>query len=174
MKFILSKSGKSVVNAKHVQAAYVYEVEEMTERGDFVSTGSFKVKVMLCDKEDRISLATFDGDDADANRRAAQKYLAELADKLNAGGTAKFILGKNGKSIVNVEHVQAAYIHEDEDIDENFDVVSTGSFAVKVMFAGEDNRISLATFDGDDADANRRAAQSYFDEFVNELNGGTQ
>ena len=41
--------------------------------------------VMLCDQEDRISLAKFDGDDADENLTAAQKYLAELVDELNGG-----------------------------------------------------------------------------------------
>ncbi len=84
-KFILGKGGKSIVNAEHVQAVYIYEDAEIDEHGDLVSTGVFKVNVMLCDQEDRISLAKFDGDDADENLTAAQKYLAELVDELNGG-----------------------------------------------------------------------------------------
>jgi len=84
-KFILGKDGKSIVNAEHVQAVYIYEDSEIDERGDLVSTGVFKVNVMLCKQEDRISLAKFDTDNAGENLRAAQTYLAELVDELNGG-----------------------------------------------------------------------------------------
>ena len=84
-KFILGKSGKTIVNAEHVQAIYIYEDEGMDEHGDLVSTGVFKIIAMIRDQEDRIFLATFDTDDADENFTAAQKYLAELVVELNGG-----------------------------------------------------------------------------------------
>lgn len=84
----------------------------------------------------------------------------------------KFIVSRNGKSVVNVEHIQAAYIHEDEDIDEKFNIIHTGLFAVKVMLCGQQDQITLAKFDGDDAGENFAAAQKYFAELVNRLNGG--
>ena len=84
-KFILGKDGNSVVNVEHVQAAYINEDSEMNEDGYFVSNGSFKVFARIRDQEEDITLATFDGDDADENFTAAQKYLAELVDELNGG-----------------------------------------------------------------------------------------
>ena len=84
-KFILGKGGKSIVNAEHVQAVYIYEDEMNDEHGDLVPSGSFEVFAIIRDQEEDITLATFDGDDADENLTAAQKYLAELVDELNGG-----------------------------------------------------------------------------------------
>ena len=85
MKFILGKDGKSIVNAEQVQAVYIYEDSEQDEHGYFVPNGAFSVNVMICGQESRISLATFDGKDADENLTAAKKYLAELVAELNGG-----------------------------------------------------------------------------------------
>lgn len=84
-KFILGKDGNSFVNVEHLQAGYVREDSEMNEDGYFVPNGSFSVYARIRDREEDISLATFDGDDADENLRAAQAYLAELVVKLNGG-----------------------------------------------------------------------------------------
>ena len=84
----------------------------------------------------------------------------------------KFIVSRNVKSVVNIEHIQVAYIHEDKDIDEKFDIIHTGLFAVKVILCGQQDQITLAKFDGGDAGENLAAAQKYFAELVNELNGG--
>ena len=86
----------------------------------------------------------------------------------------KFILGKDGNSLVNVEHVQAAYIHEDAEQDERGYFVPTGSLTVYARIRDQEEDITLATFDTDDADENLRAAQKYLAELVDELNGGTQ
>ena len=84
-KFILGKDGNSIVNVEHVQAVYISEDSEMNEDGYFVPNGSFKVFARIRDQEEDITFATFDGDDADENLRAAQKYLAELVVELNGG-----------------------------------------------------------------------------------------
>ena len=82
----------------------------------------------------------------------------------------KFIFGKDGQSVVNVEQIQAAYIYKDEDIDENFNIIPTGTVAVKVILCGQEDRISLAKFDGGDASENLTAAQKYLAELVAKLN----
>ena len=86
----------------------------------------------------------------------------------------KFILGKDGNSLVNVEHVQAAYIHEDAEQDERGYFVPTGSLTVYARIRDREEDIILATFDGTDAGENLRAAQAHLAELVVELNGGAQ
>ena len=84
----------------------------------------------------------------------------------------KFILDESGKSIINVEQVQAVYIHEDSDMDENCNFVSNGVFFVKCMLIGREDVLYLMTFDGDDRDKNYRAARTYLAELFEKLNGG--
>ena len=85
-----------------------------------------------------------------------------------------FILGKDGNAIVNAEHVQAVYLNEYFEPDENGYHMSTGSFNVFARIRDREEDIHLANFDGDDADENLRAAQAYLAELVVELNGGAQ
>ena len=84
-KFLLGKDGNSIINVEHVQAVYLNEYSEPDENGRYVFTGSFNVFARIRDREEDIHLATFDGDDADENFRAAQAYLAELIVELNGG-----------------------------------------------------------------------------------------
>ena len=84
----------------------------------------------------------------------------------------KFIIGKDGESIINAEQVQAVYICRNADMNEYGDFIPDGSIDIKFLFAGQENARSLIKFDGDDADANFSAAKAYIAELAGKLNGG--
>ena len=84
----------------------------------------------------------------------------------------KFILDERGKLIINVEQVQAVYIHEDSDMDEHGNFVANGVFFVKCLLSGREDSIHLMTFDGDDREKNFSAAKAYLAELFDKLNGG--
>ena len=84
----------------------------------------------------------------------------------------KFILDERGNLIINIEQVQAVYIHEDSDMDEHGNFVANGVFFVKCMLTGREDALYLMTFDGDDRDKNFSAAKAYLAELFDKLSGG--
>lgn len=84
----------------------------------------------------------------------------------------KFILDFTGKLIINVEQVQAVYIHEDSDMDEHGNFVANGVFFVKCLLTGREDSLHLMTFDGGDRDKNFSAAKAYLAELFDKLKGG--
>lgn len=88
MKFILSESGDEVINIDFVKKIYAVQNDEHIGDPKIVYIEAELVgdsKEPYKDAGLFVTLATFDGDIEEENYKAAQAYLAELADELNGG-----------------------------------------------------------------------------------------